>query len=255
MPSKLNLVIGQNMKEFSAIVILMSVFTFALGEFGFWEDVSKTAETTHRYEYKALESAKRIRTLERENQSLRSELAKLTSEKEHLKMTLAHKGAHKGARKGGQKRTIASIPQSDANDLVNFDLYKWSPEKLLGVGEKALHFKKYDKSAQFYNTLLKEYPEHASINDKVLFEAGLAAYESKKHYGWAVKHFSSLVKTYPKSDLYRGAKLWLALSHFHQGEHERFIATVEEFRSKYRNTREWKVLSKYYEDIAFQYNK
>ncbi|MEX1099252.1 MAG: hypothetical protein WEB87_02430, partial [Bacteriovoracaceae bacterium] len=153
------------MKEFSAIAILMFVFTLALGEFGFWKDFQKTAETTHQYEYKALHYAKKIRHLKKENESLKSQMARLKSEKEHLKMSLANK-----------KRSIASIPQKNANDLVNFELYKWSAEKLLGVGEKALHFKKYDKSAQFYNTLMKQYPGHDSINDKVLFEAGIAAY-------------------------------------------------------------------------------
>ncbi|MCO4754781.1 MAG: tetratricopeptide repeat protein [Bacteriovoracaceae bacterium] len=232
------------MKEFSAIVFLMCVFTFVVGETGLWEDFHKTAERTHQYEYKALSYSKEIRMLKKQNEALKSEVAKLKSEKEHLKMSMSNK-----------KRSIASIPQKSANDLVNFDLYKWSPEKLLGVGAKALHFKKYDKSAQFYNTLLKEYPDHAAINDKVLFEAGIAAYESKQHFDWAVAHFSSLVRKYPKSKLYRGAKLWLGLAHFHKGNHEKFVATVEEFRSKYRNTREWKVLSNYYEDIAFRYKK
>lgn len=242
------------MKEFSAIVFLMSIFTLALGEFGFWEDVQKTAQKTHKYEYQALAAAKKIRLLQKENASLKSQLAKISSEKEHLKMSLANsKSGRKSA--GRSARRIASIQEHNAEDLVNFDLYKWSPEKLLGVGEKALHFKKFDKSAQFYNTLLREYPGHSTINDKVLFEAGLAAYESKNHYDWAVSHFNSLVKKYPKSKLYRGAKLWLGLAHFHKGEHEKFVATVEEFRSKYRNTREWKVLSRYYEDIAFQYKK
>lgn len=236
------------MKEFSAIVVLMTVFTFAAGEFGLWKEIKETSVSTHNYEYKALALSKQLRTLKRENQSLRSEMAKVTAEKEHLQMAMDSQGK-------SRSRSIASIPKKDAQDLVNFDLYKWSAEKLLGVGEKALHFKKYDKSAQFYNTLLKEYPGHESINDKVLFEAGLAAYESKVHYDWAANHFASLVKKYPKSKWYRGAKLWLALSHFHKGEHEKFIATVEEFRLKYRNTREWKVLSNYYEDIAFQYKK
>lgn len=235
------------MKEFSAIVILMSFFTFAAGEFGLWEKFRETAEVAHGYEYKALSYAKEIRELKKENQDLKSQVAMLTSEKEHLKMTLANNGK--------VKRSIASIPQKSANDLVNFDLYKWSPEKLLGVGEKALHFKKYEKSAQFYNTLLDKFPGHALVNDKVLFEAGIAAYESQKHYDWASAHFAALVRNYPKSKLYRGAKLWLGLSHFHEGNHEKFIATVEEFRLKYRNTREWKVLSKYYEDIAFQFKK
>lgn len=246
MPIKLNLLKGKSMKEFTAIVVLMFIFTFGLGEAGLWEDFKKTAETTHKYEYKALSYSKEIRMLKKQNESLQAEIAKLKSEKEHLKMAMT------GSKRN---RAIASIPKKSVNDLVNFDLYKWSPEKLLGVGEKALHFKKYEKSAQFYNTLLEKYPEHASISDKVLFEAGIAAYESQKHYDWAVTHFSALVRKHPRSNLYRGAKLWLGLSHFHKGNHEKFVATVEEFRSKYRNTKEWKVLSNYYEDIAFRYKK
>jgi len=33
------------------------------------------------------------------------------------------------------------------------------------------------------------------------------------------------------------------------GEKQKFFATVEEFRKKYRNTNEWKILSTYYEKI------
>ena len=238
------------MKEFSAVAILMFVFTFAAGEFGLWEDFQRTARETHQYEYKALELSKRVRSLEKEKERLKVELAKARAEKEHLQMNLESQRPEKRT-----ARSVASVPQKDVDDLVNFELYKWSAEKLLGVGEKALHFKKYEKSAQFYNSLMEKYPRHEAINAQVLFEAGIAAYESKKHYDWAAKHFSSLVKRYPRSNLNRGAKLWLALAHFHQGKHEKFVAAVEEFRLKYRNTREWKVLSKYYEDIAFRYKK
>ncbi len=174
------------------------------------KEIKQTSKSTHNYEYKALALSKQVRELKRDNQYLRSEMAKITAEKEHLQMAMNSKG-------GKSSRSIASIPQKKAEDLVNFDLYKWSPEKLLGVGEKALHFKKYDKSAQFYNTLMKEYPGHESINDKVLFEAGLAAYESKVHYDWAADHFARLVKKYPKSKWYRGAEALAGPFAFSQG--------------------------------------
>ena len=88
-----------------------------------------------------------------------------------------------------------------------------------------------------------------------MFQAGVAAYESRIHYDWAQKHFSTLVQRFPKSKYHRGAKLWLALSHFYQGDREKFIATVDEFRDKYRNTKEWAVLSKHYEELNYKYKK
>lgn len=232
------------MKEFTAIAVLTFIFSYTLGQFGFWGEFKQTAKTVHNYEYKALELAKSVRLLKRQNEELKSQITKLKSEKEHLEMSLNDK-----------RRTIASIPQKSANDLVNFEVFKWSAEKLLGIGEQKLHFKKYEASAQYYQALIKEYPKAKIINDKVLFEAGIAAYESKDHYDWAAGHFGKIVKSYPKSKLYRGAKLWLALSHYRQGNTDKFMDTYEEFRAKYRNTREWKVLSRYYEDIAFKYKK
>lgn len=233
------------MKEFTLFCVLTFIFTYTAGQFGLWEDFKKRAEVVHNYEYKSLQLSKQVRELKKENESLKTQVSKLISEKEHLEMNLV----------GKSTRTIASIPKKAVNDLVNFELYQWSAEKLLGVGEQALHFKKYEKSAQFYNTLLTQYKNHRSINDKVLFEAGIAAYESKNHYDWSAKHFEKIVKQYPTSKYYRGAKLWLGLSHFHQGDQDKFIATVNEFRKKYRNTKEWKVLSRYYEEINYRYNK
>lgn len=230
-------------------MILFSVLTFGMiltaGQVGFWEEFKRTADTVHQYEYKALEFSKKVRELRMKNEALRSEIARLKAEKEHLQMNMEKKA----------QRKIASIPKKNLNDLVNFDLYRWSADKLLGVGEQALHFKKFDKSAQYYNALIKHYPKHDSIDDKVLFEAGIAAYESKKHYKWARNHFETLVKRYPRSKYRRGAKLWLALSHFYLGNQDQFIDTVDEFRRKYRNTQEWKVLSQYYEDLNHKYKK
>lgn len=233
------------MKELTLFCVLTFIFTYTVGQFGIWDEFKETAKTVHNYEYKSLELSKQLRHSRREVEELKSKITRLQSEKEHLELNVMDKKA----------RTIASIPRKSANDLVGFDLYKWSAEKLLGVGAQALHFKKYDKSAQYYNALIKHYPRNKTINDKVLFEAGIAAYESKQHYDWAEHHFNSLVKRYPKSAYHRGAKLWLALSHFYQGDQEKFVMTVNEFRKKYRNTREWKVLSKYYEELNHKYKK
>lgn len=233
------------MKELTLFFVLSAVFVYSTHEFGLWDDVQKRAETVHKYEYKALELSKQLRFMEKNNASLKAEIAKLRSEKEHLKL---------GSHSKGISRNIASVI-APKDDLVNFELYRWGPEKLLGVGQQALHFKKYDKAAQFYQALIKNYPNHKILDDKVYFEAGIAAYESKKHFDWATDNFGKVVTNYPKSKLFRGAKLWLALSHFHSGEKKKFIATVDEFRKKYRNTNEWKVLSRYYEDISYKYNR
>jgi TolA-binding protein len=235
------------MKELTLFCVLGFIFTYTVGQFGLWDDFKNRAETVHNYEYKSLELSKEVRILRKQNEDLRAQITRINSEKEHLEMNLSDKGS--------QHRTIASIPSQNTSDLVNYELYKWSADKLLGVGEKALHFKKWNKSAQYYNALLKHYPKHESINDKTLFEAGIAAYESKQHYDWAQSHFTHLISRYPSSKYYRGAKLWLGLSHFYQGDSEKFVQTVDEFRKKYRNTKEWKVLSKYYEELNYKYKK
>lgn len=237
------------MKELTLFSVLTFAFVYGLNQSSFWDDVQKTADTVHRYEYKSLELSKKLRLMQKENERLKSEVAQLKAEKEHLAMNSTSKVER------SQKREIASIPTKDVNDMVHFELYKWSAEKLLGVGAQALHFKKFDKSAQYYNALIKHYPESKMIDDKIFFEAGIAAYESGKHYDWAQNHFNQIVRNYPKSKYYRGAKLWLALSHFYQGNQKGFIETVDEFRKKYRNTKEWKVLSKYYEELNYKYKQ
>jgi outer membrane protein assembly factor BamD (BamD/ComL family) len=63
------------------------------------------------------------------------------------------------------------------------------------------------------------------------------------------------MKQYPTSQYYRSAKLWVALTNLKLGEKKKFFATVEEFRKKYRNTNEWKILSNYYEKIEEKTNE
>lgn len=196
------------------------------------------------YEKKSLALAK-------ENRELRAKVSDLTYKMNQLEA----KNKFISSQVKGTSRSIASVPQTNPDDLVNYDVYKWSPEKLLAIGEKELHFKNYEKSAQYYNELIDRFPRHELVNDRVLFGAGVAAFETGKRYDWSEKHLSNLVKHHPKSQFYRGAKLWLALSQYQQGDHKKFLDTVEEFRLKYRNTEEWKILSRYYEDIHYKVKK
>lgn len=206
--------------------------------------VAQKLSQTWGHEKAALELAAQNRQLNAKIAALEFKLGQLETEKSVLTAQV----------KNQTSRTIASVPKPKVNDLVSYDVYRWTPEKLLAIGEKELHFKNYAKSAQFYHELVQRFPEHKLVSDKTLFGAGIAAYEAKQH-DWAIQHLSLLVEKYPKSSFYRGAKLWLALSQYNSGDHKKFVSTVEEFRLKYRNTEEWKILSKYYEDINYKFQK
>jgi tetratricopeptide (TPR) repeat protein len=229
------------------------VFVFFLLAFGyvfsFWKwgglDKSVIAKWDHHIlsEKKALALARENRLLQKKISDLEFKVSELESKNKYFSSSSQDKGA---------ERKTASIPQAKPDDLVNFEIYKWTPEKLLAIGEKEFHFKNYEKSAQFYNELILRFPDHKLVSDRVLFGAGVAAFETGKRYEWSEKYLSRLVKEYPRSEFYRGAKLWLALAQYNQGDHQKFLKTVEEFRLKYRNTDEWKILSRYYEDISYK---
>jgi tetratricopeptide (TPR) repeat protein len=235
------------MKILFVFAMMSFAYVFSLWKFG---GMDKTVMTKwneqFEYEKKAIKLAKQNRLLEARISDLKYQLSELESKNKFLSSQM------KKPEGEGAKRVIASIPRSNPEDLVNFEVYKWTPEKLLAIGEKELHFKNYEKSAQFYNELVNRFPKHQIVSDRVLFGAGVAAFETGKRYDWSEKHLEQLVKHYPKSEFYRGAKLWLALAQYHQGEHQKFMETVEEFRLKYRNTEEWKILSRYYEDISYK---
>lgn len=209
-----------------------------------WSVAQKLSQTWG-HEKAALQLASENRLLQAKVTSLEHKVGLLETEKSALAAQV---------KSNGVARTIASVAKEQEGDLVNWDVYRWSPEKLLAIGEKELHFKNYEKSAQYYHELIKRFPAHKIVTDKTLFGAGIAAYEAKKH-DWAIQHLGTLMEKYPKSGFYRGAKLWTALSQYNTGNHRKFASTVEEFRLKYRNTDEWKILSKYYEDINYKSKK
>lgn len=232
---------------------ILFLFTLLAGGYGFslwkWGGLghSVMSKVHHQYEWE-----KKYKQAEFEKVQLKGRVSQLESEVALLSSQNKVLSAKTDHTNDKSSRAIASIPQVQVDDMVQYDIYQWSPEKLLAIGEKELFFKNYKKSAQFYNEFLVRFPSHELVNDKVLFGAGVAAFETKDYYPWAEKHLSKLVKNYPQSQFYRGAKLWLALTQYNMGDQKKFLKTVEEFRLKYRNTEEWKILSKYYEDINYK---
>lgn len=243
------------MRGFNSRWTMKILFTFTLLAFGYvyslwkWGGLEKSVtqkwEEQLKYEKKALNLAKENRLLQKQISDLKYQISELQSKSKYFASVSASPVTK-------QDRKIASIPKTSTNDLVNYEVYKWTPDKLLAIGEKEFHYKNYEKSAQFYHELIQRFPKHEIVSDRVLFGAGIAAFESGKRYEWSEEYLSLLVKDHPKSEFYRGAKLWLALSQYNQGENEKFLKTVEEFRLKYRNTDEWKILSRYYEDITYK---
>lgn len=233
------------MKIFFVFSLLAFGYVFSLWKWGGMEKAVVTKwEKQIQMEKKALVLAKENRLLQVKISDLEYQISELESKNKYF--------AAQAHRKTAPARTIASVPQTNTNDLVNYEIYKWTPEKLLAIGEKEFHFKNYEKSAQFYSELINRFPKHQIVSDRVLFGAGVAAFETGKRFDWSEKYLDRLVQNYPQSEFYRGAKLWLALAQYNQGEHQKFLKTVEEFRLKYRNTEEWKILSRYYEDISYK---
>lgn len=238
------------MKVFFVFTVLAFGYVFSLWKYGGMEKVVLTKlDEMYQYEKKTYELTGEANALKAQVANLEYQVSQLESKNKFLTAQVGN------SKVVTQARSIASVPQINSEDLVNFDVYKWTPEKLLAIGEKELHYKNYEKSSQFYKELIERYPQHKVVNDKALFGAGVAAFETGKNYELSEKYLGKLVKDYPESSFYRNAKLWLALSQYQQGEHKRFLETVEEFRLKYRNTDEWKILSRYYEDINYKIKK
>ena len=96
------------------------------------------------------------------------------------------------------------------NDILK-DLHNFSAEQLRSAvvdlnKQKLIEKKNYEKSAQFFKTFLIQYPTSEKIDDRFLFQAGIAAFESGQHYDWALSTMDRLVNDYPESKYFRGAK-------------------------------------------------
>ncbi len=215
----------------------------------FWERFEAKNARINRLEVVALNLAKENRQLKNHISQLRFDVKKLESEKNYLKMQNAM------LIQGKKKRAPASISTAPkfAKDLVRYDIYRWTPEQMISIADVEFKKKNYEKAAQFYHTLYGHFPNYDRIDDRFLFKAGLATYESGEHYEQSFHYFAQLIKKYKTSPYYRGAKLWTSLLYLRLDKREMFFNAVEDFRKKYRNTPEWRVLSQHYEAIIQKY--
>ncbi|MBC7715023.1 MAG: hypothetical protein H7177_16875 [Rhizobacter sp.] len=228
--------------------------------------IEAKAVIINKYENVALKLAKENRELHAQIKRLEFDIQKLKQDnafkagksEEHGEPSVA-KAEHGEVKEGhAPARAIASIkaePLVVKKDLVEWKTYKWSADDMMKIADKEFKAKNFEKAAQFYSSIAVYYPEFKHFDDEFYFKAGISSYESGVHHDWTLKHFEALMEKYPTSQYYRSAKLWVALTHMKLGEKQKFFATVEEFRKKYRNTNEWKILSSYYENIEEKTNE
>lgn len=241
---------------------------------GFEKEIAKIehkAILINKYENVALKLARENRELHAEVKRLEFEIQKLKQVTGHGQNSVAKADAHgsshdapaghdshASAHDAAPSRGIASVKPMDLalkKDLVEYKTYKWSADDMVKMADKEFKAKNFEKAAQFYTSLVNYYPGYKHLDDEFYFKAGISAYESGEHHDWTLKHFSVLMEKWPTSQYFRSAKLWVALTHMKMGEKQKFFATVEEFRKKYRNTNEWKILSSYYENIEEKTNE
>ncbi|MAW07740.1 MAG: hypothetical protein CME61_05600 [Halobacteriovoraceae bacterium] len=147
------------------------------------------------------------------------------------------------------RRPASVEPVDPKNDLVELKTYRWDFHQLLISAREYFSKKDYVRSAQYFQTIIKAFPQHAELDDEIIYSAGVAAYESKKYDDWARNSFRKIVTEYATSEHYRSSKLWLGLLDLRTGQKKKFFNVVEEFRKKYRNTKEWNLISGHYYEI------
>jgi len=220
-------------------------------------NVQQKIRIVNNFEVQALNLSRENRKLRTQVDQLQFQLQALEARNNFLQIKLDKTVDSKKI-----KRELASVAPAEIelkNDQVRFDIYKWTSDQLVSIGETEMENKNYEKASQFFYVFVKKFGADAQRSDpkydSILFQAGVSAYESGDHYDWAIEHLTELTKKFPSSDYFRGAKLWLGMAQLRKGDKEAFYKVVEEFRIKYRNTSEWKILSAYYEDFVQKFKK
>lgn len=231
-------------------ILSILIASFLVGGCDYVDRLANESKNSLYYEKVALKVSHDNRLLKSEINKLRYEIETLKAKNNYLSIKLKEKEGKK------QQRAIASLKKDlPSQDLVKFDVYNWTPEQILSIANKEFEKKNYEKSAQFFHTFAVHFPDHKKKDDLFLLQAGVASFESGNHNQWVQKYLGNLVANYPTSPYYRSAKLWLGLSHLKSKDHKAFFNIVEEFRKKYRNTEEWKILSAHYEEIVQKYKQ
>ena len=262
----------KKLNQFKASILILPLLASCSVDM---KKIEQKAAMINHYEEVSLKLAKENRELHAEVKRLEFEVEKLKQDKsfkevksgEH-EVAATHGAAHEATHEAKPEakheeahgRSIASVAPAAVHeemkkDYVEFKTYKWHADDLMKIADKEFKDKNFEKAAQFYTSLVNNYPANKNISDEFYFKAGIASFESGDHHEWTLTHFEALMAKYPTSQYYRSAKLWVALTHMKLGDKKKFYATVEEFRKIYRNTNEWKILSSYYEKIEEKTNE
>jgi TolA-binding protein len=191
-----------------------------------------------------------------EIQKIKKENSKLKIQLQKMEFTLARFEEEKQGKNA--HRSVASVPVekkgyllvpagSSIKDLVKQDVYHWSAGKLLALSEKEYNLKNHAAAAQYGMTLLNENEEFNLIDEHFYFRTGVSCIETGNYLNEGVLILNELVKKYPESPLIVQAKLWRGLAFHRLNNKEEFMAMMEEFKTKYRNTKEWTVLKSIYD--------
>ena len=198
------------------------------------------AKKINNYERVSLSLIKQNNILKKKIQDYEFKLKKYENENSILALKLEDKIL---------RRPASYEPVDPKNDLVELKTYRWDFSQLWSSAKESFVKKDYVRSAQYYQTILTAFPQHEKINDQLIYNAGVAAFESRVYDDWAKRNFEKLVEEFPTSEHLRGAKLWIGLVDLRKGEKKKFFNVVEEFRKKYRNTKEWELISGHYYEI------
>ena len=227
----------KHLMEFAMFIIYPILASMLLlSGCGWGERWFKRVEEVNNYEKVALNLAK-------ENRLLKLKINDLENENQKQKLKNKYSSI---SRKKAPYRKISSV--GDEKDLVRFNDYNWTADELLFVAEIEYERNDFEKSSQFFNALIKYYPKYVKINDKLVYDAAISSFESG-HYKWSQKHFDKLIKVFPNSQFYLSAKLWKAICSYKLGHKKNFRSKLQKFKELYKNTPEWKILSKHYEKL------
>jgi TolA-binding protein len=213
---------------------------------------NEKAREINRFEVAALNLSKKNRALNAKISKVQFEVQELKSKNKFLNIEIT-KLKKELLNKEKQLRSGQFYNRAEKKDYVKFEIFKWAPSQLLKVAEQDFQKKNFEKSAQFFDAFIKNYPDNERLDDQLLFYAGVSSYESGMDHERTIRHLNTIIRKYPTSQYFRGAKLWKGLTQLKQGRTKQFFNVVEEFRKKYRNTPEWKILSSHYEKIRRKY--
>ena len=206
-----------------------------------WQRIRYHVRKQKEYKNLSLALSKRNRELRVQNNQMRYNLQELKAE-----LTFVKNPKNSGKKWSPMSRNIASLSPKRAPAQM-----QWRAEQAFLLAENEYKRKNYPKAFEYFQSFAQKFPQSKRIDDRFLFRTGLAGFECQR-YGQAAWYFQQLVQNHPKSKLYRSSKLWAGLSHLKMGNKEQFVQTVKEFKQKYQNTPEWKVLREHYENIIHQ---